>query len=332
MFVWYKPSQGFWETYDNLPGPGHQALCKVFKAIPPTNLLSDLIQTIWDWATFRAVKIWLKIHHQSRATKGGNYQISKLGAGVPWRKAGELPFKGLFCAGEGSHLPEYQFCHRLIVSFHSNTWPFPPLALIIHTYIHIYTYRYIPCLGKEWTADNFLWHQHNLMKEKLKKNNTTRESWNATSKKRNVGSHRICNRVNSTTSCYQELQTGSWSFLKSLYYVKYWINVGDSTLETGHCWGSCKDVQEKADACLALLRQCCKTWSASVWLKSQLSLHHLWPQPFRFEKQTLGVRSRDIFHGFIQPTVCKMARAELGLLPPLSKRKVQLKAKTLHLE
>lgn len=55
---------------------------------------------------FGAVKTWLKSHHQSRAARGANYQISKPGAGVPWRKAGELPFKGLFCAGEGSHLAE----------------------------------------------------------------------------------------------------------------------------------------------------------------------------------------------------------------------------------
>lgn len=107
--------------------------------------------------------------------------------------------------------------------------------------------------------------------------------------------------------------------------------MGDSTLGSGHRWGSCKDVQEKADAFLAPLRQCCKTWSASGWLKSQLSLlisgHSL-----SDEKLTLGVSSRDIFHGFLQPVVCRMAGTQLGLLPPLTRRKIQIKAKALHLE
>lgn len=171
--------------------------------MPCRNLLSEWIQTILAQDTFWCLKIWPKSRQQREIMGGTNYQIIKFGTGVPQREAG-LPVTFLWKA-HFVHLPYDQFCYTLIVSFHSNTWPFPPLAVIIHTYIQIYTDIFsLP--GER--MDSWQFSVASAQFNERKAFQTAREL-ECFFKKRNMGSRGIHHCVNSTTSCYLSLQPGS---------------------------------------------------------------------------------------------------------------------------
>lgn len=57
----------------------------------------------------------------------------------------------------------------------------------------------MPCLGKERRADSFLWHQHYYNEKKALKK--LQSVGILLLKKINMGSHRIRNPANGTTSC-----------------------------------------------------------------------------------------------------------------------------------